>query len=603
MRRPLVALLALLVGGSVARAEDKARLTIASDPADAIVSLSDARPTKTGGKLTDHFERILGRTPLTIEVPAGTAEVVIAKDGYVVKVEPLELQAGAAQRLEVRLTRDVPIPAGISFKDAPPLVKSPEESERLVDMVARAVSALYVERRERGALIEAALRGLVDGLSAVREREGLLRRELSEKERVRFYGEEIDLRPYPALRYSEEAAGPGKTRWSLAAGTVAVEGTTDSEELETEKEKLHAVYAFLKNRWDLSGKLDDSMLAKALVDGLLGSLDDVHTHFLAPDAWKEMGEETAGHFGGVGIVVGAREGGGITVVAPMEGTPAEKAGVKAGDRIVAIDGRSTEGQSLSDVIKVMRGEPGSRVELTLRRGDEPPWKVVLERASIAIKNTKALLLPGEPRLGYLRISTFMSEKLEDEVAAGLDELERKGAQGFVLDLRNNPGGLLQKAVQIADTLVPAGETIVSTRGRIVIEPQTFKATSGAKRRKLPIAILVNEGTASASEILAGTLHEHGLAFLVGEKTFGKGSVQRVVPLEDWSCALALTIATYHLPSGVTPHKKGLEPDIKVALSEDEKLEIADRGVTATLGEGKDRQLDVAMAELRKKLGR
>ncbi len=603
MRPALLALLALVLAANGARAGDEARLTIASDPSDAIVSLSDARPVKTGGKLADHFERILGRTPITIEVPAGTAEVVIAKDGYVVKVEPLELQAGAAQRLEVRLTRDVPVPAGISFKDAPPLVKSPEEAERLIEQVARAVSALYVERRERSALLDAATRGLVDALSAVREREGLLRRELSDKERVRFYGEEIDLRSYPALRYSEETASAEKVRWSLAAGTLAVEGTTDSSELDTFKQKLKAIYAFVKNRWDLASKLDDSMLAKALVDGLLGSLDDMHTHFLVPDAWKEMGDETAGHFGGVGIVVGARAGGAIVVVAPMEGTPAEKAGVKAGDRIIAIDGRSTEAQTLSEVIKVLRGEPGSRIELTLRRGEQPPWKVVLERASIAIKNTKALLLPGEPRLGYLRISSFMSEKLEDEVGAALDDLEKKGAKGLVLDLRNNPGGLLQKAVQIADMLVPAGATIVSTRGRIAIEPQTFKATSGAKRRKLPIAILVNEGTASASEILAGTLHEHGLAFLVGEKTFGKGSVQRVVPLEDWNCALALTIATYHLPSGVTPHKKGLEPDMKVALAEDEKLEIADRGVTATLGEGKDRQLEAAVTELRKRLGR
>jgi len=379
---------------------------------------------------------------------------------------------------------------------------------------------------------------------------------------------------------------------------------TDPGDYETYRQKLHAVYSFVKNRWDLSGKLDDSMLARALIEGVLSKLDDIHTHFLTPEAYREMNDETAGHFGGIGVIVGAREGGAITVIAPMEGTPGEKLGLAPGDRIVAIDGRSTDGMLLSEVMRIMRGEPGTKVELTIRRGEGAPFKVVLERSSIAIKNTKALVLDGEPKIGYLRITTFMAEKLDEEVAKALDDLESRGAEALVLDLRNNPGGLIQKAIQIAEPLIPEKGVIVSTRGRLPLLSKTFESPAGPKRKRMPIAILVNDGTASASEVLAGTLHEHGLAVLVGEKTYGKGSVQRVIPLDPFGCALALTVATYHLPSGFTPHKKGLEPDIVVKLSDDEKLEIASRSVYAKLGDpSKDRQLEAAVIELKKKLAR
>jgi carboxyl-terminal processing protease len=607
-----LALLALLLLPIEARAQAKtARLTIASDPPDAVVSLTakDRKPAAPKGK-AEALDRVLGRTPLTVEVPAGPAEVVIARDGYVLEVEPLELEAGAAQRLEVRLAKDVPVPCGISFKDASGLVKSSAEAEQLVDMVVQDVFALYVEEKDPRALLDSATRTLVQALSAVRERESLLRRELGEAERVRFYGEEVDLRAYPELAYSEHGAESGRVRWSLAAGTLAVEGVTDPRDYETFRQKLHAIYAFIKNRWDLAKRLDDGMLARALVEGLLGSLDDVHTHFLPPDAFKEMGDETNGHFGGIGLVVGSREGGAITVVAPMAGTPGEKAGLLAGDRIVAIDGRSTEGMVVSEVIKLMRGDPDTPIELTIRRGEAAPFKVALRRASIAIKNTRAALLapeatpgpgagPAAP-IGYLRIASFMADKLAEEVARALDDLEAKGARALVIDLRNNPGGLLQQAVQIADTLVPDG-VIVSTRGRLPLATRTFEASPVPKRKRIPIAILVNDGSASASEILAGTLREHKLAFLVGQKTFGKGSVQRVIPLDPFGCALALTVATYHLPSGMTPHKRGLEPDIAVTMTEDEKLLVAAESVYSEPTAATDPQLRAAIAELGNRL--
>ncbi|HZV00483.1 MAG TPA: S41 family peptidase, partial [Planctomycetota bacterium] len=585
-------------------AEDKtatvgttAHLTIASDPTDAVVSLASKDAPRD--KKKPHPDRILGRTPVTVEVPAGPAEVVIAKDGYVLKVESIELQAGAAQRLEVRLTKDVVVPFGISFKDTGSLVKSADEGERLVDRVLHDVVALYVEEKDPRALIDAGVKTLVESLAAVRERETLLRRELGEAARARFYPEEVDLRSYPTLSYSETPGARGAVSWSLAAGTVAIEGAADPADYETYRAKLHAVSQFLKNRWDLSSKLDDSMLTRAVIEGIVGALDDQHTHFLSAEAFREMGEETNGKFGGIGLLVGTKEGGTITVIAPMEGTPGEKAGILPGDRIIAIDGHATEGMFLSDVTKLMRGDPGTPIELTIRRGDEAPFKVGLKRATITITSVRSSVLEGT-KIGYLRISSFMAETLETDVAHALDDLDKKEIQGLVIDLRNNPGGLLQKAVQIADTLVPAKKEIVSMRARVPVMCKTFEASGGPKRKRYPIAILVNDQSASASEVLAGTLREHGLAFLVGERTFGKGSVQRVIPLEPFGCALALTIATYHLPSGATPHKKGLEPDVVVKLTDEEKVALQARNALGRV-DMKDRQLQTAIAEIEKRV--
>jgi carboxyl-terminal processing protease len=602
-----------------------ARLAVASDPPGATVVLFTS---KTGAPVAAKFgsddsqERILGRTPLDLEIPAGRADVVVAKDGFVLKVEPVELRAGSAQRLEVRLARDIAIPEAISFKDGaspgtPPFVKTQAQAEQLVDMVLSRVVGLFVEEKDPRALVGAAVKTLVGSLEAVREREALLRRELGDEARARFYADEVDLRSYPALSFSETELADGRKRWSVAAGSFAAESVTDPGDYDSYRRELHSVFSFVKSRWDTAGKLDDGMLARACIEGILGSLDDAHTHFLPPAALKDMNDETHGTFGGVGIVVAAKDGH-LTVIAPMEGTPGEKAGILAGDWILAIDGRPTDGLSLSEAVKAMRGDPDTEIELTLRRGEGAPWKVKLTRANIAIRYTKREVLKvptaggGSIKIGYLRITSFMSEKLDEDVAKALDELDAEGVTGLVLDLRNNPGGLLTEAVAIADMWVPANGLIVETRGRIAAASKDALATDGPKRRREPIAILVNEGSASASEILAGTLREHGLAVLVGERTFGKGSVQRVITLDPFESALALTVATYHFKSGFTPHKKGLIPDVVVALTEEEKLRVASRSVYSTAGEGssraapgaeasKDRQLEAALAEVMKKL--
>lgn len=587
-----------------------ARLAVASDPPGAAVVLfttKDGSPARRGSP--DVHEELLGRTPLDVATRPGRAEVAVLKEGYVLKVEPLDLVAGSAQRLEVRLARDVPIPGQLTFRDtapagAAPVARTQAQAEQLVEMVLARVVAYYVDDKDPRVLLDGAIRTLAGGLEAVRERETLLRRELGDEARARFYTEEVDLRAYPALALADTDLGHGRHRWSLAAGTVAVEGVTDEGEWESWRRKLHATYAFVK-RWDKAGKLDDSVLAHALVEGVLSGLDDSHTHFLPPAQFKEMNDETSGHFGGVGIVVAAQEGH-LVVVSPMAGTPGEKAGILAGDRILAIDDRPTDGMALGDAVKTMRGEPDTTLELTLRRGDGAPWKVRLTRARIAIKFVRSELLEakgksGPVKVGYVRLTSFMSEKLDEDFAAALDDLDAKGARALVLDLRNDPGGLLAKAVAIADMFVPEKELIVSTRGRVQAVTSEARATDAKKRARRPIAILVNEGSASASEVLAGTLREQGLALLVGEKSFGKGSVQRVIPLEPFESALALTVATYHFKSGFTPHKKGLVPDVLVALSEKERLEVAARSVYAAGHDSADRQLDAALAQVVQKL--
>jgi len=250
----------------------------------------------------------------------------------------------------------------------------------------------------------------------------------------------------------------------------------------------------------------------------------------------------------------------------------------------------------------MRGPVDTPVELTIRRGDRDPFAATILRAEIKVKHTAHRLL--QPGVGYLRVTSFMHEELDKEVRAAIDELIAEGARGLILDLRNNPGGRLPQAHRISEMFVPQG-TIVTTRTRIPGESSRLEADPSTPKYDLPLVVLQNGGSASASEILAGTLKEHGLATIVGERSFGKGSVQRILPLEPYRCALALTIATYHLPSGATPHKTGIEPDVHVALDEEQAASMARQGIYTWDEEAaaQDPQLQEAVRQLQLKLGR
>ncbi|MCB1069251.1 MAG: S41 family peptidase [Verrucomicrobia bacterium] len=301
-----------------------------------------------------------------------------------------------------------------------------------------------------------------------------------------------------------------------------------------------------------------SNLVHGALQGMLQSLDS-HSSFLNVDAYEGMRDDTKGQFGGLGIVITMRDDV-LTVVSAMEDTPGFRAGLLSGDRIVQVDGESTEGLDLQDAVDRLRGEPGTKVVLTIDRPDpEETIEVEIIRADIqvpVVKDTRML----DDRIGYTRIVTF-NEQTAALLERELSELSGQGMQALILDLRNNPGGLLNAAIDVADIFLDRREVIVSTQSRE--DEQTFRARSRAAY-KLPLAILVNGGSASASEIVAGALQDHHRAVLVGEKTFGKGSVQSVLPLKDGS-ALRLTTARYYTPSNRAIHDKGIEPDIVVPM--------------------------------------
>ena len=296
--------------------------------------------------------------------------------------------------------------------------------------------------------------------------------------------------------------------------------------------------------------------------GMLQSLDP-HSQFMDAESYQDMKDDTVGQFGGLGIVVGMKDGF-PTVIAPMEDTPGFKAGLLSGDRIIEIDGKSTENLALPDVVKKLRGAPGTKVTIRILRPKTQALKTIeLTRAEINVPNVKDAQLLADG-IGYVRILTF-SEHVADDLQKALDELTKKGLRALVLDLRNNPGGLLNAAVEVSQKFLRRGDLIVFTRGRNEKQQMTEKAYGRIHYTDFPIAILVNGGSASASEIVAGALQDQGRAILVGEKTFGKGSVQTVIAIGDGS-AIRLTTAKYYTPSQRVIHDRGIEPDVVVPMA-------------------------------------
>lgn len=327
------------------------------------------------------------------------------------------------------------------------------------------------------------------------------------------------------------------------------------------------VYQYLKMFSDVLNIVQDNYVEKAdvkklmygAVSGMLRELDP-HSSFLKPEEYKELQVETKGKFGGLGIEITMRDGV-LTVVSPLEGTPADKAGIQAGDQIIKIDDQPTQDLSLTEAVQKMRGPKGTKVKLTvIRKGERKPLEFDLVRDTISIQSVKWRTL--ESGYGYVRISSFQSGTASD-LRKALDQLENDNhpLQGLVLDMRNDPGGLLDQAVEVADEFINEG-LIVYTGGRLENQKMRFEAHKNSKPRNYPIVVLVNSGSASASEIVAGALQDHKRAIVLGEPTFGKGSVQTVIPLSD-GAALRLTTSLYYTPSGRSIQAKGIEPDILV----------------------------------------
>jgi carboxyl-terminal processing protease len=299
-------------------------------------------------------------------------------------------------------------------------------------------------------------------------------------------------------------------------------------------------------------------LVRGAISGMLKTLDP-HSAFMPPEVFKEMQVETEGSFGGIGIEITLKDDQ-LTVVSPIEGTPAYELGIKAGDRIIKVDGEPTKGMSLMDAVHKMRGPSGTKVTITiLREGVDKPIDYVITRAIIKIKSVKWKML--DDSIGYIRITNF-NKTTSKELMDAIKALEKSTLKKLILDLRNNPGGLLDQAVAVSDFFLKKGELIVYTKGRT--ESQNLRFTSHGNEPHLdcPMVILINAGSASASEIVAGALQDLERAVLVGTKTFGKGSVQTIIPLSDGS-ALRLTTAKYYTPKGRSIQDKGIEPDVVV----------------------------------------
>ena len=335
-------------------------------------------------------------------------------------------------------------------------------------------------------------------------------------------------------------------------------------------------------RADYVEDVKDEELIKAAINGMLTSLDP-HSSYLDEDDRKRLDVDTKGEFGGLGIEV-TMEGGYVKVVSPIDETPAAKAGIQPNDLIISLDGKSVRGMALTDAVEIMRGKVGEKIVLTIRRGDDAPFDVELVRDVIKVSPVRSRV---EGKIGYVRITSF-NRQTEENLVKAVETLKTdigENLQGYILDLRNNPGGLLDQAIAVSDAFLDQGE-IVSTRGRDKEKAQRYNAEPGDIIDGMPLVVLINGGSASASEIVAGALQDHGRAILVGQRSFGKGSVQTVQRIPGHG-AMRLTIARYYTPSGISIQAKGIEPDINVPPARVEAIDVTTRRREADL----DRALD------------
>jgi carboxyl-terminal processing protease len=334
---------------------------------------------------------------------------------------------------------------------------------------------------------------------------------------------------------------------------------------------------FERVRADYVEEVKDPDLIEAAINGMLISLDP-HSSYLNAESYRNMQVQTKGEFGGLGIEV-TMEGGFVKVVSPIDDTPAFRAGIKTGDFITHLDGDSVLGLTLTEAVERMRGPVDTKISLTVRREGKEPFDVTITRAVIRIQSVRWRM---EDDVGYIRITAF-NEQTEEGIKSAMQELRGEGGsdlKGIALDLRNNPGGLLDQAVAVSDAFLDKGE-IVSTRGRRPEGAQRFNARTGDLAERLPMVVLINGGSASASEIVAGALQDHHRAIVLGTSTFGKGSVQTIIPLGNQG-AMRLTTARYYTPSGRSIQAKGIDPDIFVEQARIEPLETAARSREADL---------------------
>jgi carboxyl-terminal processing protease len=332
-------------------------------------------------------------------------------------------------------------------------------------------------------------------------------------------------------------------------------------------EKIDLFGEVLENiKKDYVDEVDQAEMIDSAINGVLQSLDP-YSAYMSPELFKEMQTDTRGEFGGLGIEIGM-ERGLVKVISPIDDTPAANAGIKAGDYIVKIGKEQVQGKSLMEAVKLMRGPVGTSIDLTVRRKNvKKPLKFKITRKNIEVKSVSSEILSKDKNLGYIRLKSF-NENSDNQFLDAIKKFEKNSKiKGYILDLRNNPGGLLTQAINITDFFLEDGE-IVSTKGRKISETRKFFARRGDEVRGKPIVVLINNGSASASEIFAGALKDHKRAIILGENSYGKGSVQSIIPLGNGG-GIRLTISKYYLPSGKSISEVGVTPDILVEETGDD----------------------------------
>ncbi len=347
-------------------------------------------------------------------------------------------------------------------------------------------------------------------------------------------------------------------------------------------EKIDLFGEVLENiKKDYVDEVDQAEMMDSAINGVLQSLDP-YSAYMSPELFKEMQTDTKGEFGGLGIEIGM-EAGVVKVISPIDDTPAARAGIKSGDYIVKIGTEQVQGKSLVEAVKLMRGPVGTSIKLTIRRKNvKKPLEFNIVRKIIEVKSVSSKLIGDEKNLGYIRLKSF-NENSDKQFLESVKEFEKKSKiKGYVLDLRNNPGGLLTQAINITDFFLEDGE-IVSTKGRKISETRKFFARRGDRISGKPIVVLINNGSASASEIFAGALKDHKRAIILGENSYGKGSVQSIIPLGNGG-GMRLTISKYYLPSGKSISEVGVIPDIIVE----------EEGEDFLINSEKDNQLNYAI---------
>jgi len=368
----------------------------------------------------------------------------------------------------------------------------------------------------------------------------------------------------------------GAAAFALGAGSMAYVGAQADAKTGAPSRRYYDKLVLFGEIMDLAQdkyvtKVDEQKLLEAAIEGMLSSLDP-HSGYLNPEGFDDMRDTTRGAYGGLGLEVN-QEDGAVRVISPMDDTPASRAGIQSGDYIIAIDGSSVLGLPLSEAVKKMKGEPGAEIVLTIAREKVDPFDVKLKREIIKPKAATARL---EGDIGYLRLGSGFNEKTTDEARQAIQKMlsEKPNMKGLVLDLRNNPGGLLDQAVSVSDLFLDGGE-VVSQRGRTAGDIERYNARPGDILQGKPMVVLVNDGSASAAEIVAGALQDRKRAEVVGLTTYGKGSVQTVIPLRGGiDGALKLTTGRYFTPSGKSIQRTGIEPDLEVAFTREQAEKLA-----------------------------